>query len=106
LLETNRIMLEKRKMARKPANLPKDAKIVDPVYIEDGVTIARSTVGPNVAISAGSTIEDSTIRDTIIGGKSRIAKSELRDSLIGDEVVLEGFTGDVTIGDHSELHGR
>jgi glucose-1-phosphate thymidylyltransferase len=106
LLETNRIMLEKRRMARKPANLPKDAKIVDPVYIEDGVTIARSTVGPNVAISAGSTIEDSTIRDTIIGGKSRIVKSELRDSLIGDEVVLEGFRGDATIGDHSELRGR
>jgi glucose-1-phosphate thymidylyltransferase len=105
LLDTNRIMLEKRKMARKPAKLPKDAKIVEPVYIEDGVTIARSTVGPNVSVSAGTTIEDSTIRDTIIGGKSRIAKSELHDSLVGDEVVLEGFSGSATLGDHSEMHG-
>ena len=105
LLDTNRIMLEKRKMARRPASLSKDARIVDPVYIEDGVTISRSTVGPNVSISAGTTIEDSTIRDTIVGLKSRVAKADLHDSLIGDEVVVEGFRGNATIGDHSELHG-
>jgi glucose-1-phosphate thymidylyltransferase len=103
LLETNRLMLEKRKMARKPKTLSNDAKIVEPVYIEDGVTITRSTVGPNVSISSGTVIEDSKIRDAIIGEKSRILRSELHDSLIGDEVVLEGFTGDATIGDHSEI---
>ena len=96
-------MLEKRKMARRPATLPKDAKIVEPVYIEDGVTITRSTVGPNVSVSAGTVIEDSTVRDAIIGAKSRIARCELRDSLIGDEVILEGFQGNATVGDHSEL---
>ena len=103
LLETNRTMLEKRHMARKPKDLGPDAKIVDPVYIEDGVTIRRSTVGPNVSIGTGTTIEDSTVRDTIIGEKSKIAKSALHDSLIGDEVVLEGFKGEATVGDHSEL---
>lgn len=103
LLETNRIMLEKRKMARRPKNLPSDAKIVDPVYIEDGVTIRRSTVGPNVSVGAGSVIEDSKVRDAIIGEKSKIVHCELHNSLIGDEVVLDGFTGEATIGDHSEL---
>ena len=104
LLETNKIMLEKRKMARRPKNLPGDAKIVDPVYIEEGVTIRRSTVGPNVSVSAGTVIEDSTVRDAIIGEKSTILRSQLHDSLIGDAVVIEGFSGDATIGDHSELH--
>jgi glucose-1-phosphate thymidylyltransferase len=103
LIETNRIILEKRKMARRPRGLSPDAKIVEPVYIEDGVTIKRSTVGPNVSINAGSVIEDSMLRDTIIGAKTRIIKSQLHDSLIGDEVVLEGFAGDATVGDHSEL---
>jgi glucose-1-phosphate thymidylyltransferase len=103
LLETNRIMLEKRNMARRPKTLGPDVTIVDPVYIEDGVSISRSTVGPNVSIGAGTTIADSTVRDAIIGDKSRIERSELHDSLIGDEVVLEGFKGDATVGDHSEL---
>ncbi|MEX2153151.1 MAG: sugar phosphate nucleotidyltransferase [Gemmatimonadaceae bacterium] len=105
LLETNKIMLEQRKMARRPKNLGGDAKIIDPVYIEDGVTISRSTVGPNVSVSAGTVIEDSTIRDAIVGEKSTIARSQLHDSLIGDHVMLEGFKGAVTVGDHSELRG-
>jgi glucose-1-phosphate thymidylyltransferase len=106
LLETNRTMLEKRKMARSPKNLPSDAKIVEPVYIEDGVTIARSTVGPNVSVSAGTVISDSTVRDTIVGERAKILRSTLHDSLIGDEVLLEGFRGHLTIGDHSELHAE
>lgn len=106
LLETNRIMLEKRKMARRPKSLPPDAKIVQPVYIEDGVTIKRSTVGPNVSVSAGTVIEDSTVKDAIIGENSRIVRSRLHDSLVGDRVILEGFSGDATVGDDSELHGN
>jgi glucose-1-phosphate thymidylyltransferase len=106
LIETNRIILEKRNMARRPRGLSADAKIVEPVYIEDGVSIKRSTIGPNVSINAGSVIEDSMLRDTIVGAKTRIIMSQLHDSLIGDEVVLEGFTGDATIGDHSELRVR
>jgi glucose-1-phosphate thymidylyltransferase len=103
LLETNKIMLERRGMARRPKKLPGDARIVDPVYIEDGVTIRRSTVGPNVSVSAGTVIEDSTIRDAIVGEKAKIVRSELHNSLIGDEVVIDGFKGEATIGDHSEL---
>lgn len=106
LLETNRIMLETRKMARRPTTVPAGVKIVDPVYIEDGVTLARSTIGPNVSIGAGTTISDSTVRDAIIGNKSSVLRSSLHDSLIGDEVVLEGFSGDATVGDHSELRVR
>ncbi|HEX6059431.1 MAG TPA: sugar phosphate nucleotidyltransferase, partial [Gemmatimonadaceae bacterium] len=67
LLETNQIMLEKRHMARKPANLGQDVKIVEPVYIEDGVQIRQSTVGPNVSIGAGSVIEHSELRHAIVG---------------------------------------
>jgi glucose-1-phosphate thymidylyltransferase len=105
LLETNRIMLEQRKMARRPRNVAGDAHVVDPVYIEDGVTIRRSTVGPNVSVSAGSVIEDSKVRDAIIGEKSRIARSTVHDSFVGDHVVIERFNGAANLGDHSELRG-
>ena len=101
LLETNRIILEKG-AARRPAN-PGNSKIIDPVYVEDGVTLKGATIGPNVSIGAGSTIEGSTLRDTIIGRKSRIAGSTLTGSLVGHETVLEGVKGSVTVGDHSEI---
>lgn len=101
LLETNRVMLEKGR-ARVPAGID-PAQIVDPVYIENGVKIANSRVGPNVSIGAGTVIERSVLRDTIIGEKSRIVDSTLSDSLIGDEATVEGMRGRVTIADHSEV---
>jgi glucose-1-phosphate thymidylyltransferase len=106
LLESNRIMLEKRRMARQPNGLPADARIIEPVYIEDSVVIRRSTVGPNVSVSTGTVIEDSTLRDAIVGEKSKISKSKLKNSLVGDEVMIEGFVGELTAGDHSEIRAQ
>jgi glucose-1-phosphate thymidylyltransferase len=104
LLETNRAMLEKGR-ARKPEGL--GGTIFEPVYIEDGVAISDdSVIGPNVSIGAGSVIDGSRIRDTVIGGRTRIARCELANSLVGDEVVLAGVNGEVTIGDHSEVRSE
>ena len=104
LLDTNRVMLEKGR-ARVPAGIdPK--QIVQPVYIEDGVTITGSRVGPNVSIGKGTVIERSVLRDTIVGEKARISGAQLHESLIGDEAVVEGVVGGLTISDHSEVLGR
>ncbi len=102
LLETNRIVLEKGK-ARKPASIPAGVTIKDPVYIEDGVTLSKSTIGPNVTIGAGSNIDGSTLTDTIIGRKSKVKGATLRNSLIGDDVTIEGLRGELTVADHSEI---
>ena len=104
LLDTNRAMLE-RGRARKPASVV-GSTIIDPVYIEDGVTLTNATVGPNVSLHAGAVIERSTVRDSIVGSGSRITDCMLSESLIGDEVVLEGVRGEVTIGDQSEVHAE
>ena len=101
LLDTNRVMLT-RGHARKPAAV-NGVKIVDPVYIEDDVTLRDSTIGPNVSIGKGSVIEGSELSHAIIGTGAKIKKSKLTNSLIGDETVLEGLRGEVTVGDHSEV---
>ena len=103
LIETNRIMLEKRKMARKPAGLAADAKIIEPVYIEDGVTIRNSTVGPNVSVGKGTVLEDTAIKNAIVGERCRLVQCRFHDSLIGNDVVVRGFRGTATLGDHAEL---
>jgi glucose-1-phosphate thymidylyltransferase len=102
LLETNRTVLEKGK-ARRPASLPAGVTIHDPVYIEDGVTLSKATIGPNVSIGAGSTVEGSTLSDTIIGNKTKVTGSSLKNSLVGDDVTIEGLTGELTVADHSEI---
>ena len=77
--------------------------IVDPVYVEDGVTLENSTIGPNVSVSSGSVIRESKLRETIVGAGTHITGSRISGSLIGDNVVLENVRGTVNIGDNSEV---
>lgn len=104
MLDTNRVMLEKG-LARRPRGL-EDCTIIDPVYIEDGVVLTGSTVGPNVSIGTGSQLLSCTVSHTIIGSQSKLARCTLANSLLGDHVVLEGVKGEVTVGDHGEVRSR
>jgi UDP-3-O-[3-hydroxymyristoyl] glucosamine N-acyltransferase len=48
-------------------------------------------------------VEDSTLRNAVVGEQTTIRHSELHDSMIGDAVVLDGVTGTVMVGDHCEV---
>ena len=100
LLETNQTILE-RGSARRPASVPAGVTIIDPVYVEDDVTLASSTIGPNVSISRGSRIEGSTLSDTIIGTGTTVTNSTLTGSIIGDAAVVDGARGHLNVSDHS-----
>jgi glucose-1-phosphate thymidylyltransferase len=102
LLETNAILLRKG-AARRP-EMP-GVTFVDPVLIQDGARIERSTIGPNVTVEAGARISDSTVRNSIVGRKALIDRATLADSMIGDRVVVENFRGSLTLGDDSEIRG-
>ena len=100
LLETNEVML-RRGRARRPAGV--GGTIVEPVYIEDGVTIEDSIVGPNVSLGTGSVIRGSHVTHAVIGQKTAIVDSTLTQSMIGDHAVVEGVRGSASIGDHGEV---
>jgi glucose-1-phosphate thymidylyltransferase len=100
LLETNEILL--RKGAARRRDFP-GVTIHDPVYIEDGVTVERSEIGPNVSLEAGTAVRDSTLAHTLVGADSTITESTLHHSMLGDRVVVQGFTGTTTLGSDSEL---
>ena len=103
LLETNGILLEQGAARRR--EFP-GVTVLDPVYIEDGVVIERSTIGPNVSLESGTRITDSTVRNAIVGRDSVIASSSLDGALLGNRVTVSGLRGDASLGDDAELHAR
>ena len=103
LLETNETLLRQGHARRR--DFP-GVTIVDPVLIEDGVTVERSTIGPNVTLEAGTTVADSRLEHTLVGRDSRITGSVLTHSMLGNGVAVEGFTGSLSLGDHSELRSK
>ncbi len=100
LLETNEILLRKG-AARRP-ELP-GVKVNEPVLVAEGATVEGGEIGPNVTIEAGAVVRHSRVRHTIVGANARIAHCDLRSSMIGDDALVEGLRGSLTVGDHSEV---
>jgi glucose-1-phosphate thymidylyltransferase len=100
LLETNEILL--RKGAARRRDFP-GVTIHDPVYIEDGVTIERSEIGPNVSLEQGTRVSDSRLANTIVGRDATLTRVRLNGSMLGNGVVAHGLTGAASLGDYSEV---
>src|SRR6202171_6196533 len=76
MIETNQAMLA-RGRARRPKSAG-DSTIIDPVYIEDNVTLKKSKIGPNVSIGAGSVLEGVEVSHSIIRSEVTERKSVLK----------------------------
>jgi glucose-1-phosphate thymidylyltransferase len=87
LLETNEHLL-KHGRSKRPRRLPEGVKIIEPVYIEDRVTLQDVEIGPNVAIEADSTIVGSEIKHSILGRGVRVDRALVHGSLVGDNQVI------------------
>ncbi len=103
IIETNEVLL-RHGAARRP-DLPPSVTVHEPVYIEDGVTIERSTIGPNVSIERGTAIRDSRVRHAIVGQHCRLAGVNLTRSMLGNHVRLSGLGGSASLSDHAEFAG-
>jgi glucose-1-phosphate thymidylyltransferase len=103
LLETNEILLQKGAARRR--DFP-GVTIHDPVYIEDGVSIEKSEIGPNVSLEEGTQVKGSHLRNTIVGRNARLNGARLDGSLLGNNVLVDGLKGSVTLGDDSEITAR
>jgi glucose-1-phosphate thymidylyltransferase len=102
LLETNEHLLRHGR-GKRPSKVPPGVQIKDPVYIEDGVTLKDSTVGPNVAVEAGSSIIGSTLANSILGKGVRLKNAKVYGSVIGDKQVIDDREVKDSVMDAGEL---
>ena len=103
LIDTNRWVLENGR-SRSPDG-SRSVRITEPVRIEEGVTLSECEIGPNVTVETGSVLRNAKLRDTVIGRSTTIEDSDLHDSMIGDDVVVRGVNGVVSIGSNSQVDG-
>jgi glucose-1-phosphate thymidylyltransferase len=103
LLVSNGILLKKGR-ARKPASIPAGVTIVEPVYVEDGVTLERTTIGPNVSLEAGSKVVGGSLKNAIVGRDCVLTDCAIDGALFGDAVKAMGLQGSASLGSNSEIH--
>jgi glucose-1-phosphate thymidylyltransferase len=103
ILETNAILLKKMGGNVPAADIYKDTIIIHPVSIAAGCSISNAIIGPNVAIGPNTTITQSIIRDSIIGGFTHLHEVVLDNSLIGSDASVKGLSRSLNIGDNTEI---
>ncbi len=69
----------------------------------DGVVIENSVVGPHVSVSEKTQIRDSRIRNSIIQKESQISNAVLENSMLGNFVIFEGSSLDLSLGDFNTI---
>lgn len=106
-VETNQKMLGFLSEANKELvneNITIDnSKIIGPCFIDEGVVLKNSTVGPFASIGKGTVIEDSSVKNSIIQTNSTIKNANLDNAMIGNHAIFDGKFTNISIGDYSEL---
>ena len=80
-----------------------NASIIPPCYISENVVLRNVTVGPYVSIGAGTVIEDSTVKNSLIQSDSMIKNAQLDQAMIGNHVKYNGSFTQVSLGDYTVL---
>ncbi len=99
LLSTNKYLLDLKSVSKKF-----DSVVVNrPVFIADDAKISNSVIGPYTTIDRGCIIEDSIIKNSIIGSNAQISKTLLENSIIGNNSAVHGIFKRLNSGDSSEI---
>lgn len=80
-----------------------NSKIIEPCFIGENVTLKNAIIGPNVSIGENCTIEDSTVKNSLIQTRSNIKNANLDNAMIGNNVTFDGNFTKISIGDYSIL---
>jgi glucose-1-phosphate thymidylyltransferase len=99
LLETNRHLLEKQSTDRKIEG----AVVHSPVYVSPTSQITNSVIGPYATVADGAVVEDSIVRNSIVGERARVQNALLEDSIVGNNATVRGTYKRFNVGDSSEI---
>jgi len=104
LLEANARLLDRPEFLepRDYSEFP-DAVIIPPVSIGKGCQISHSIIGPNVAVGDKTIIQNTIIRDSIIGSYSELRSAVMHDCIVGSDASFRGMNHSLNIGDNTEI---
>jgi glucose-1-phosphate thymidylyltransferase len=104
-VQTNQRYLEfikDQKLVSDKATL-KNAIIIPPCFVGDGVIIENAVVGPHVSIGDNTRISDSRVINSIIQENAVIRFAVLENSMLGNFTTFEGYKQDLSLGDFKTI---
>lgn len=77
--------------------------IIEPCFIDEGVIINNSVVGPYVSVGKNTVIKNSVISNSIIQTNTNIKEAVFSNSIIGNFVNINKEKDDLSIGDYNSI---
>lgn len=103
LLETNKVLLERRVSDVGTQFVFDHSIIIPPVVFGKSCQFTNSIIGPNVTLGDHVSISNSLLRDSIVGNYVEIQGAVLAKSVIGNDAVIRGLSQSLNIGDNNEI---
>jgi glucose-1-phosphate thymidylyltransferase len=101
VLDTNRYLLEHGRGTPCETAQGADYAVIPPVYVHPSARIHASVIGPNVSLGADCQIEGSIVRNSILEEGAQVTDTLLENSILGRDVVVQGQTTRLNLGDQS-----
>jgi glucose-1-phosphate thymidylyltransferase len=80
-----------------------NSTIIQPCYLGENVHIENAVVGPHVSVGDGSVISQCVMSNSIVQTGSRLSGLVISNSMIGNQVVFQGRTRDLSVGDYNVI---
>jgi glucose-1-phosphate thymidylyltransferase len=80
-----------------------NSEIIEPCFIGENVFLKNAKIGPHVSIGNGTTIENSSIKNSLIQENAQVLNAHLDKAMIGNFAKFDGNFTSVSIGDYSVL---
>lgn len=77
--------------------------IIQPCFIDEGVIIEDSVVGPYVSLGKNTIVKNSVVKNSIVQNNVIIENTLLTNSMIGNHAALKGSMNDLSVGDYNIL---
>ena len=78
--------------------------IIEPCFIGNNVVLENSIVGPHVSIGDGTVVKDAIIKNCIIQSQTKISKSIIENSMIGEGAEINGKSLDLSVSDYTTIN--
>lgn len=103
---TNQRVLEfiKNELTIDSSVVCENSVIIQPCFIGKNVKLKNAVIGPYVSVGENTEITNSIIENTIIQSNSKIKKSNITDSMIGNYTKINQKQQEISIGDYTELN--
>ena len=99
LLETNRVLLDKRGGSREiPGSV-----VYPPVSVAADAVVEHCIIGPHASIGSGARIKNAGVRDSIVNENAVVENILLEGSVVGENAIVRGGWKTVNVGHSSEV---